>query len=415
MLKHVTWDVKEFQGKTAHIEVYDGSEDSFVMVDSIIMSDDKSPKYIDIPDLLAIDLELQKWLEGVVKQELSSIESVATGSCIVSEGKVVAIVVAGERKYGSGVAIQENDAFQMGSVSKTLTATLTGIMVESGVIEWNTKLVDVFPELVPEGNPYRNVTVLQMLTHTAGLPHTSWHMLSDEDGRKDQLARYPIFVRECVKQAPVNTPGTKYGYSNAGPVIVSAMLARITGMTYEQMLQEYIVKPLGLRNTSARAAIRADLDPTVKFVWQHNMKDGKITPEEPVGWGGAMEVMSACGGVNMCIMDQALFMISHMQNNDGPRLLSNDSLEFLHTVVVNDCTDPNEEACPGLMRLKDGPHNILGPAFWHPGMNGMNFAAITIVPSASFGYAFCYNLAGSKGPFILESSLIKKMIYFKKK
>jgi CubicO group peptidase (beta-lactamase class C family) len=256
---------------------------------------------------------------------------------------------------------------------------------------------------------------MQLLTHTAGLP--DFHVGSD-DLKIDLKERYKIFVQDCVNFPPINKPGTTYKYSNDGPVVVTAMLSKITGLIYEQMLQEYIIKPLGMRNTSSRPSVRAEQDPDVKLVWQHhfNVKTREAVPETTVGWLRHIEVNASCGGVNMSLMDQALLMIAHMPSGCGARLLRNDTLEVLHTVVIKETTDSNEEACPGLMRFKDARRNILGPVFHHPGTNGANYANIMFVPGVSFGYSVCYTAWGNPdGPFILENAIIDTMPNFKKK
>ncbi|MEN6642519.1 MAG: NPCBM/NEW2 domain-containing protein [Armatimonadia bacterium] len=72
-LKHATRDVREFAGKTGHIEIYDDSAESFVMVDSIVFSSDPEPQYLDIPDVVKIDPKVQGWLEGALREDLQAV------------------------------------------------------------------------------------------------------------------------------------------------------------------------------------------------------------------------------------------------------------------------------------------------------------------------------------------------------
>ncbi|MEN6644614.1 MAG: NPCBM/NEW2 domain-containing protein, partial [Armatimonadia bacterium] len=391
-LKHVTWDVREFTGKTGHIEIYDDSAESFVMVDSIVFSSDPEPQYLDIPDVVKIDPQVQAWLEGLVAQERRNGSVPAISCCIVRDGQVMAMAVQGERKLGSGVNAELGDAFQMGSVSKTVTATVAAAMIDEGVMDWTTTLGDVFPELAQAKNPFRNVNVVQLLSHTSGIPQShfppQWADMS-----LNIRSRYAHWIQGYLNLPPQFPPGNAYKYS-WGPLVVVTMLSRLTGLSYEQMIRKYLVEPLGLQNTTGVMSARAQEDPAVGFVWQHRVREGRVTAGEPTGFGPPDgDMHGPTGGVNMCPLDQARFMMAHMPGVRAPRLFTNDTIAKLHTPVMD--TGAGESYCLGCYTHRDPKAKAFGAAVQHHGWNGAASAHTFIIPEASFGYSVCCNTGGA--------------------
>jgi CubicO group peptidase (beta-lactamase class C family) len=345
-----------------------------------------------MPDLMAIDLKKQSWLEEAVKNEKQNCPIPAISACIVSNGHIVAQVVTGERKWESGIKVVENDAFNIGSVSKTVTATLTAVMIEEGMLGWDTKIVDVFPELVPEGNPYRDVTVLQLLAHIGGLSPTPAKGDTDKhftDITLDYKKRCYYFARAILQEPSASLPGTEFHYSQGGSV-VTAMLIKLTGLTYEELLQRYIAGPLGFTNTCSNVTPEAKDDPEVKYVWQHRLENSKMLVLSPVGWKWPADIGAPLGGINMCITDQAKYMIAHMPNGLGPRLLRNDTLNVLHTPAILNSA-PGEDECPGFGASRDKMWTAIMPVLHHSGSNGANYTEMAIAPNVSCGFSMCEN------------------------
>jgi CubicO group peptidase (beta-lactamase class C family) len=99
-----------------------------------------------------------------------------------------------------------------------MTATLVGILVEEGVLRWDTTVDEMFPGLRPTTRPaYRDVTVVQLLSHTSGMPYEPKTPESVTDGRaRTVVGRRHEYVRAALEDPPEAPPGTKFIYGGRG-------------------------------------------------------------------------------------------------------------------------------------------------------------------------------------------------------
>jgi CubicO group peptidase (beta-lactamase class C family) len=76
----------------------------------------------------------------------------------------------GLRSAQASVRVTTSDQWHIGSMTKSMTATLAAILVEDGLITWDTRPIDVWPELDGRINSgFRDTTLRQLLSHTSGM------------------------------------------------------------------------------------------------------------------------------------------------------------------------------------------------------------------------------------------------------
>ncbi|MEP6635437.1 MAG: serine hydrolase [Acidobacteriota bacterium] len=168
------------------------------------------------------------------------------GSVLVAEnGKVI-------YKKGLGLANMEwnipnapDTRFRLGSITKQFTATLVLQLVEQGRIKIDSKITDYLPDYRKDTGG--KVTIHNLLTHTSGIPNYTGLPGFNE------VSRDPYSVEEFVKKYTSNDlefePGSKFSYSNSGYFILGAIIEKVTGQRYEQVLKERILDPLGMKNS----------------------------------------------------------------------------------------------------------------------------------------------------------------------
>ena len=169
------------------------------------------------------------------------------GSALVAEnGKVI-------YKGGFGFANMEwnipntpDTKFRLGSITKQFTATLTMQLVEQGKIKLDAKISDYLPDYRKDIG--EKVTIHQLLTHTSGIPS-----YTGQPGFLENVSRNPYKVDDFVKKYASGNlefePGSKYSYNNSGYFLLGAIIEHVTGKSYEQVLQENIFDPVGMKNT----------------------------------------------------------------------------------------------------------------------------------------------------------------------
>lgn len=170
-----------------------------------------------------------------------------------SRGEKSGVVVKGVRSSDTTIAVQPDDQWHWGSVTKSMTATLCARLVEAGVIRWDTRVgqvLDAPNAQVPE--TYRDATLLHLLSHRAGLQHTvkMTDLTFELDDAREERLRY---VRAALEQKPTGAVGEKMAYSNNGYVVVGAMLERLTGKPWEVLIQTEVFKPLGIKRAGQGA------------------------------------------------------------------------------------------------------------------------------------------------------------------
>jgi CubicO group peptidase (beta-lactamase class C family) len=94
----------------------------------------------------------------------------AMGVIVIRSGQVAERGVVGMRSADGGPAVTTEDSWHLGSITKSMTATLAAVLVEDGVITWDTTPLEVWPELTNDiHSGFRNITLRQLLSHTSGM------------------------------------------------------------------------------------------------------------------------------------------------------------------------------------------------------------------------------------------------------
>ena len=133
-----------------------------------------------------------------------------------------------------------NTRFSINSISKTFTATSILVLAEDGKIDINASVARYIPDL--QTSWADSITVHHLLTHTSGLSRESGVQPHEELSFQEQ-------VKLVGKQTLLFTPGERYEYSNAGIILLGAIIENISGMSYQAFVTEKIIHPLNLSNT----------------------------------------------------------------------------------------------------------------------------------------------------------------------
>lgn len=164
---------------------------------------------------------------------------------IMKSGKPLASKGYGLADADKKAPIKADTKFRIGSVTKQFTAAMILMLQEEGKLSVQDpacKYVDPCPEA---WNP---VTLHHLLSMTSGITSvTSLPNWRSELRFKDLT---PAEVVARVAALPLKaTPGEVYEYSNTNYIVLGSIIEKLSGKTYEQVLNERVIKPLGLKNT----------------------------------------------------------------------------------------------------------------------------------------------------------------------
>ncbi|HEY4269825.1 MAG TPA: serine hydrolase [Galbitalea sp.] len=128
----------------------------------------------------------------------------------------------------------------MWSVSKSFTSTAVGILIDAGSLTLDTKIVDLFADVVPAepGEWLSQLSVRHLLTMTTGHDDESLPT-ADREGDVD-------WVGHILDQPLVYEPGTHFQYNSGASYLLSAIVQRLTGATLLDFLQPRLFAPIGI-------------------------------------------------------------------------------------------------------------------------------------------------------------------------
>jgi CubicO group peptidase (beta-lactamase class C family) len=170
------------------------------------------------------------------------------GTAMVTRGGSVKVdLVAGLADVEAGVRCTSGTRFQLCSVSKQFAAAAVMLLVESGRVD----LREPVGRWLPEGQPqWRQVTVHELLSHTAGVPH--WREAPGLDPAEPMSIGERL---EIIQATPLRTePGAEWHYSSPGFLLAGLIVERASGQRYREFLAEKILSPLQLTQTTVGGA-----------------------------------------------------------------------------------------------------------------------------------------------------------------
>ena len=169
------------------------------------------------------------------------------GSVLVSEnGEIIYKKGFGMANMEWDIPNQPNTKHRLGSITKQFTSMLIIQLVEQGKLKLDVPIITYLPDY-PKPNGEK-ITIHHLLTHTSGIPNYT----SFPNFFKNQ-SREPYSPEEFVKvfaDSTLNfTSGEKFAYSNSGYFLLGVIIEKVTGKSYEEVLQENILVPLKMKNT----------------------------------------------------------------------------------------------------------------------------------------------------------------------
>jgi CubicO group peptidase (beta-lactamase class C family) len=186
---------------------------------------------------VAVLANLQRWLD-----EAAARHDVPGAAVAVGVGDDLVEAATGVVNRDTGVETTTDSVFQIGSVTKIWTSALVMQLVGEGLVDLDAPVRRYLPEFgVVDADATAAVTVRQLLTHTGGFDGD----LFEDTGRGDDAVdRLLSFMHTGATQ--VSPPGELFSYSNAGFCVLGVLAARLRGGTWESVLRERLIGPLGV-------------------------------------------------------------------------------------------------------------------------------------------------------------------------
>lgn len=337
-------------------------------------------------------------------------EQPAMAAAVVRGEEIIARGAVGLRRRNTDAApIQIDDRFHIGSCTKAFTSTLAALFIEEGRLDWSTTITDILPELKGVIHPaYEAATLELLLTHRAGVMAftrygaTERNVAGRLEGTPTEQRR--TFIERLLKQPPVHDLGSKYLYSNAGYTVVAAMLERLSGESWENLIRDRLFKPLGMEHSGFGYPGSLDQQETPDQPWGHQaVGDGLMfIPPDPKA--ALPPMLRAAGDLHASIEDLARFVALHLKGLRGEdtKLLKAATIRRLHQPALNDYA---------MGWFSSTQFGVPGSA--HNGSAGLFFAWMWVFPDDDLAIVVCSNAgtgeqAGLEAVKTLRERLLKK-------
>ncbi len=244
-------------------------------------------------------------------------------------GAVISVVKDGELFYTQGIGYEHiedkkkvdpiRSQFRVASITKTFTAIAIMQLVEQGKLNLHADIRTYLPanEYIWDA-PY-SFAIHDLLTHTSGLEHSEFRVSQAalDDGSLDG------FVRTSISNQ-IHKPGELFGYSNKGYGILGLLIEKMSGMKYEDYIQEHILTPMGMHHST---------------VYQHTEENPIAQPVQPYYWDGdnyqpgqRLHLTNpAASNLNTTGYDMGRFMMAMIDSAqvDATSIISKSSFELL--------------------------------------------------------------------------------------
>ena len=208
----------------------------------------QEPERIDPgPKRVSVDVEE---LQAAIQKILDENRIPGAAVALVDRNRTIWAGGVGLADVAGGVDATQDHLFRIGSISKSFTALAVLHAVEDGLLDLDTPVRELAPE-VEFTNAWEQthpVTVAMVMEHTAGFDdiHFREYAKVDDPG---------ITLAESLAYNPGSRvsrwrPGTHMSYSNSGPAVAAYIVEKITGRTFEDYVHEHVLEPLGMDSST---------------------------------------------------------------------------------------------------------------------------------------------------------------------
>jgi CubicO group peptidase (beta-lactamase class C family) len=211
----------------------------------------------------------------------------------------------GVRELGQDARVDEHTRFAIASNSKAFTAAVLGLLVEDGKLGWDDRVIDHLPQL-QMWDPWvtREITVRDLLTHRSGLATFGGDHLwiGATNGRDEIISR----IRYMEPAGPFRA---SFHYQNLMYLVAGQVAAAVSGESWDELVAERILEPIGMNESSTSVRDLADLD---NVATPHEVVQGELRPVEYDNVDG----VAPAAAINSNIVDMARWMRLNLSDGE---------------------------------------------------------------------------------------------------
>lgn len=291
---------------------------------------------------------LDKQVDSVARKYIQKSNTVGLSIGILKDGRMKTYGY-GETSKGSGELPDANTIFEIGSITKTFTATILAHYINEGKISLTDPIIKYLPDSLSANSELHKITILNLSNHTSGLPTIPGNFANKMNPANPYIHYDERLLFAGLRTCKLTTaPGTEYAYSNLATGLLGVILERISGKTYEQLVKQLISVPLHMNNTSQRLTPQQNKH----FVKVYDTDGDEIQP-----WD--FNALAGCGALRSTVNDLLLYAKANIKSDYIPL---SDSFTLTHKITYT----KNPVVGLGWHLLQEDGANY----YWHNGGTG---------------------------------------------
>jgi CubicO group peptidase (beta-lactamase class C family) len=265
--------------------------------------------FLSLASFCQFDIQAQvissQQIDSLVNLTLKTFDVPGISVAVVKDGKVIHSKGYGVRSLKNNLPMDENTLVGIASNSKAFTASALAMLVDEGKLKWDDKVRDFIPEFKLY-NPYvtEEFTIRDLLTHRSGLGLGAGDLMMFPDS-SDFTRKDIIYNLRFLK--PVSGFRTQYDYDNNLYIVAGEVIAKASGLSWEDFIEQKIMKPLGMNSSSASMG---RLKNKQNLISPHAPVNGKVQALN-IDWS---ETANAAGGIVSNLPDMCKWITMQMNN-----------------------------------------------------------------------------------------------------
>jgi beta-lactamase class C len=270
----------------------------------------------------AVASDFNDWLDAVATSGQVS----GLAAAIVKDDHVLLQRGIGYADASKRLPVTPDTVFRLASLSKAFASALTAMLVDEGMLSWDTRVAGVLPTFeLHDIAASDKLTVRDILSQRVGLPHNTYDRLLERNEPYEELV-------ERLRDVPLTcNVGDCYGYQNITFALIGDITYAVSGDFFYHLVEKRIFHPLDMRTATYG---RDALESSASWARPH-VRRGHAW--EPIPIREAYYHVPAAAGVNASVKDMTAWLIAQM--GERPDVLSERLLTTLHTPLVETPTE----------------------------------------------------------------------------
>ena len=343
---------------------------------------------------------LESFDAGIAKAlEDYDVPGLAVG--VIVDGHVVYAKGLGYRDLENKVPVTTETLFAIGSCTKAFTTFVMGNLVDEGIIHWDQPVIDALPEFrLWDQYATTNLTIRDLLTHRSGMPPHEFVWYNSKMSKTEMLKRIRFLQ-------PSSDIRKRYQYGNLMYFTAGLLMEEATGKTWEELVQEKILTPLGMNHTNFSVE-KTKKSSNYAFPYLKKHDQMRNIPFRN------LSLIASAGGLNSNVVDMLRWIEMHLKGGKWKDecLISPVTLQEIHApqIIIPGAPETNESL---LTAYAMGWGVVSYRGYYlvsHDGVSDGFTSVVGILPSENIGVVVLANKNMTSLPRYLSLELIDRIL-----